>query len=184
MSGNTKQILTGRLGAVNGTLVGRLGVGTRVEIPTTYVLVDENGNELVALLTDEEVKLTASEKTDIRAGTTAITDKGVVTGEKEIPAYHTYDGYRLVTNGTAFLIPLANYDYTKMQSIICRFNKNLTNSVSAVQVSMYDKVYEVGSTVALASVTKDAFNSRVDFGLTNKSGEIRVLRYIMYKEIY
>lgn len=46
----------------------------------TYILVDQDGNEIPAVLTDEEVDLTATAK-DIRAGMTAVTDEGVVEGE-------------------------------------------------------------------------------------------------------
>lgn len=45
----------------------------------TYILVDEQGNELPAVLTEEKVDLTA-EASDIRIGKTAVIDDGVVTG--------------------------------------------------------------------------------------------------------
>ena len=182
MSINAKQSLTGRLGS--GSLVGRLGVGTRVEVPDTYVLVDENGNELVAFLTDEEVKLTASEKTDIRTGTTAITDKGIVTGEKEIPAYNTLEGYKLIPNGSSFVLHIQHYDYTKLQAILCPFNINESKSVGAEKVVINDNVYPVRSTEAESIISKHANPNRVDFGITNSSGAPWIIRYFTYKEIY
>ena len=45
----------------------------------TYILVDEQGNELPAVLTEEKVDLTA-EASDIRAGKTAVIDDGIVIG--------------------------------------------------------------------------------------------------------
>lgn len=45
----------------------------------TFILVDERGTELPAVLTEEKVDLTA-EASDIRVGKTAVTDEGVVTG--------------------------------------------------------------------------------------------------------
>lgn len=46
---------------------------------TTYILVDENGNEVAGVLLDEEVELTATPN-DIRDGVTAISDQGIITG--------------------------------------------------------------------------------------------------------
>lgn len=45
----------------------------------TYILVDEQGNELPVVLTEEKVDLTA-EASDIRIGKTAVIDDGVVIG--------------------------------------------------------------------------------------------------------
>lgn len=56
------------------------GSGGTVEvIPDTLILVDENGVEVVAVMTDEEVDLTATAN-DIRLGVVAVTDEGIVTG--------------------------------------------------------------------------------------------------------
>lgn len=62
------------------SLRGKLGTGTRVEVPTTYILVDEDDNEFAAVRMDEAVNLTATAK-DIRLGMTAITKEGIVVGE-------------------------------------------------------------------------------------------------------
>lgn len=148
-----------------------------------YILVDEEGNEIPAVLTDDEVDLTATPN-DIRLGSIAVTDDGVITGEKEIPSYHTYDGYRMVTEGRMMVIPHINYDYTKFQGIVCAFNTSSTNSVAATMVAINDNVYGVGSTESLSAITKDDVNSRVNFGLSNDSGSICIIRYIMYKEVY
>lgn len=149
----------------------------------TYILVDEDGNEMAAVLVDEEVTLTATAN-DIRAGTTAVTGAGVITGEKEIPSYHTYDGMRLVTNNSRFTISHVDYDYTKLQSIICTWNTNQSNSVAAINVAIEDAVYKVNSNVVVSSITKDDANARIDLGFTNETGGMCILRYIMYKEIY
>jgi hypothetical protein len=50
----------------------------------TYIIVDENGYEIPAVLTEEEVVLTATAANDIRIGKTAVTEEGVVVGQKEI----------------------------------------------------------------------------------------------------
>lgn len=149
----------------------------------TFILVDENGNEIPAVLTKNEVDLTATTN-DIREGVVAVTDDGVVTGEKEIPSYHTDEGYRIIRNGSPFILPHEYCDYTKLQIIICAYNTTLTNSVAASKVVIYDGVYNVGSTELVATVVKDIENGKIDLGITNKSGGTCILRYFMYKEIY
>lgn len=149
----------------------------------TFILVDENGNEIPAVLTEEEVDLTATAN-DIRIGSVAVTDDGVIEGTKEIPTYHTHEGHRVVTKGSRFYIPHVDYDYTKLQVIICAFNTSLENSVAAKKIVVYDGVYDVDSTELVSNVTKNADNNWVDLGITNDSTEICVLRYFMYKEIY
>ena len=149
----------------------------------TYILVDENGYEVPAVLVDEPVTLTATPN-DIRIGTTAVTEEGVVTGEKEIPAYHTTAGFKVIPNGSAFVLPLPHYDYTKLQAIICLFNTSLTDSVAAERVAIEDNVYPVQSTVPEAQIVIDNDNKRIDFGITNTSGKMCLIRYFTYKEIY
>lgn len=148
----------------------------------TYILVDENGVEVPAVLVDEKVTLTATAN-DIRIGTTAVTEEGVVTGEKEIPAYHTSEGYRAVPKGTKFTLPLPNYNYTKLQAIFCPFNTSMSNSVAAEKVAIENKVYSVRSATAEANVTKDETVGQIDFGITNSSNGVYLIRYFSYKEI-
>lgn len=153
------------------------------EDDNTYILVDEDGNEIPAVLTEEEVDLTATAN-DIRIGSVAVTDDGVIEGTKEIPSYHTYDGFRAVPKNQAFILPHNNYDYTELQAIFCLFNTTMTNSTAAVKVAINNNVYDIASTIALSSVVKDHDRRYVDFGVTNDTGKNCVIRYIMYKEIY
>lgn len=153
----------------------------------TIVLQDEAGYEVVAVLTDEPVTLTATEN-DIRMGTTAVTNFGVTEGTKVIPSYHIREGYKIVTPGsTVFLTNQDNtvndYDYTKMQAMICLFNANEADSVSTTKVSINDGVYNVQSTELLSSVTKNHESKNVEFGITNDSSSMWILRFFMYKEI-
>ena len=60
-------------------MITYLNAGTETYDANTYILVDQDGNEIPAVLTEEEVELTATVN-DIRIGTTAVTDDGVVTG--------------------------------------------------------------------------------------------------------
>ncbi len=60
------------------TIYGNL-VGGIVGYGKTFVLVDENNNELTGVVVDEETIFTATAE-DIKFGKIAATDSGVVTG--------------------------------------------------------------------------------------------------------
>lgn len=165
------------------TPVEMIDAVTHIMETGTFILVDEDGNEIPAVFVDNETVFTAT-KNDIRLGKTAVTESGVTEGTKEIPAYHTTEGSRLVTNGSKLIIPIPDYDYTKMQAIVCSYNTSLTNSVAANKVAINGKVYPVQSTTAEASVTIDDTNERIDLGLTNNTEGSLVIKYFSYKEIY
>lgn len=147
----------------------------------TFILVDERGNEIPAVLTDEEVDLTATPN-DIREGVIAVTDDGVVEGTKEIPVYICREGYRVITNGAKFTIPTDGYDYTKLQAMICLYNTSIVNSVAADKVVIDDKVYAVRSTESESTITKDTTTKSIDFGIVNTSGRKCLIRYMTLKE--
>lgn len=152
-----------------------------------YLLVTEDGQELPAVMV-EELTLFDATPNDIRIGKTAATDTGVTVGEKVIPSYHTYTGTRLVANRSSFKIPnmdtrINNYDYTKLQSIICSFNSNIAKSVSAEKVSIEDTLYNVHSVEPISTILKNHNTKSIDFGITNDTGKPCVLRYFTYKEI-
>lgn len=152
--------------------------------PKTYILVDANGNEVVATLVEAETVFDATEN-DIRAGKVAATSKGVVVGEKLIPTYITSEGYRLIPSGSAFTVALAElYDYTKLQVLICPYAGNINGSVAAEKVAINDGLYAVNSTELLATVIKDNEKQEINFGIKNDSGKIYLIRYFTYKEIY
>lgn len=164
-------------------LRGLLG-GTGSADPETIILVDEAGTEVTAVLTDEELVFDATAN-DIRLGKTAATDSGVTVGTKDIPAYYTTEGVKIVTAGSKFSVVLATedrYQYTKLQVIICGFNSSLSDSVAAEKVSINDGVYDVSSAEILASVTMDAENKAIDLGITNDGDTPCVMRYFTYKE--
>lgn len=182
-SGNSLQ---GSLGG-NTTISGNLAVGTVLEAElNTFVIVDADGNEIPAVLVDEEVVVTASSN-DIRKGITAITEDGVVVGTKEIPSYITLEGRRQVKSGARFEIPYLSsqnmYDFTKLQAIVCVFNTTLTDSVAAEKVVINENVYPVRSIESLGVVSRDATNKKIDIGIINDSDKPCVLKYFMYKEI-
>lgn len=148
-----------------------------------YVLVAPDGSEIPAVLVDEVMTFNATAN-DIREGKLAATDMGVTTGAKVIPSYYVNEGFRAVPNGSRFIIPVPEWDYTKLQAIICSFNTTLYNSVSAEKVTINNKIYDALSTTEVSTVVKDSDNARVDFGIFNDTGRLCLIRYFMYKEIY
>lgn len=151
--------------------------------PATYILVDEDGNEVPAVLVDEPVELTATAN-DIRLGTTAVTAEGVTPGEKEIPAYHTEQGYQVVKPGKALDILMYSdqYQYTKLQAIVCVYGEDVNASVAAEMVVINDKLYPVGATDALADVSVDTENQSIKLGFVNESDAPLLIRYMTIKE--
>ena len=151
--------------------------------PRTYILTDNNGNELTGVYVESETVFTATDN-DVREGMVYASDGGVSIGSKNIPAYHTTQGRKVIPDGSKFLLYIPDYDYTKLQAIICSFNTSLDDSVSAEKVAIEDSVYDVQSTIIVSAVQKDDTNSCLDFGITNTSGSPCLIRYFTYKEIY
>ena len=155
-------------------------------IPKSYIFVDENGNETVGTLVEEVTVFDATEN-DVREGKVFASELGVKTGTKFIPSYVVSEGYRVITSGSAFSIPLAGqnkYDFTKLQAILCPFNSSMSDSVAAEKVSIEEKVYAANSTEAIADVLKDSENKEINLQITNESDIPYILRYFTYKEIY
>lgn len=149
----------------------------------TYILEDEDGNEVPAVLVSEETVFTATAN-DIRLGTVAATAEGVTEGTKDIPAWHTTEGTVYVPAGSSFTInlPDGRHDYTKLQAIICAYSTSMASSVAAEKVAINDNVYPVGSTEIVAAVTVDDTTKTINLGITNEGTTPCVIRYFTYKE--
>jgi hypothetical protein len=149
----------------------------------TFILIDEDGHEMQAFLTEEEVVLDATPN-DIRIGMTAVTDTGVTVGEKEIPGYITTQGKRGIKPGSRLEIPMYSdkYQYNKLLVVICDYNTNLTNSVSATMIVVDDFVYKVGSTIPVSNVIRKTENQSIDLGIINDKDDMLVIRYVTIKE--
>lgn len=149
----------------------------------TFILVDADGNEYPAVYLDSEVRFTATAN-DIRKGYTAITAAGVTEGTKEIPNYRAMEGTRVVKTGKQLDIPLYSdmCEYTHLQSIVCAYNTNADDSVSAEKVVIDDHVYDVGSTLSLAIVNVDLEAQTINLGISNEGEISLVVRYTIIKE--
>ena len=180
------------LGLINGVIPDIVPV-SRVECylkalceknaGSTYILVDSDGNEVVATLVDEATVFDATAN-DIRLGKVAATESGVTTGTKDIPAYHTTAGVEKIPAGSALTIPMFSdkCQYTKLQALICTFNTLVSDSVATEKVSVDGKVYNVGSTTVLSEVSVDSVNQSINLSLMNDSDNPVVIRYFTYKE--
>ena len=160
---------------IYGNCVGGIG------LERTYILVDEKGNEVAATLVDNETSFDATAN-DIRQGKVAATNSGVTVGTKEIPAYHTMEGAKVITAGKPFVVTLQRYNYTKLQVLICAYNTSLANSVATEKVSINGKVYAVNSTSEIATVTIDDENKQISLGIVNEGSSPCIMRYFTYKE--
>jgi hypothetical protein len=149
----------------------------------TFILVDEDGHEMQAFLTDEEVELNATPN-DIRVGMTAVTDAGVTVGEKEIPGYITTEGKRVVMNGSPLTIPMYSdkCNYNKLMVMICEFDTSISNSILTIMVAIDDYVYEIGSSASLSKIVVNTEQQSIDLGLINESGKTLLIRYMSIKE--
>ena len=161
--------------------------GASMLTPKSMILIDENGVEMVGVVVGEETVLTATDN-DVREGSVYAGDTGVSTGTKVIPLYHTCQGFKIVTSGDMLTIPnnmptVNSYDYTKLQAIVCTFNTNVADSVSAEKVSIDDAVYNVQSTEPISSVIKNHDAKIVEMGITNDTDTMMIIRFFMYKEI-
>ena len=153
--------------------------------PKSFVLATEDGTELVGVVVDDVTVFTADAAKDIREGTVAATEKGVVTGTKRIPSYETVQSSRLIRPGSTFSIPLSRYDaydYTQFQCVIAKRNTSITDSVEVDKVGIYDNVYLTNSTEALSSITKNSDDKSINLNITNDTDDIYYIHYFTFKE--
>lgn len=161
------------------------GSGWGEDDTQAYILVDEDGNEYPAVLVNEETVFDATAN-DIREGKIAATEDGVTVGTKEIPAYITTEGFKLISAGKPITITMndGKHEYTKLLAIVCAYNTSMTNSVAVEKSCINDKVYPAASTEVLATVSVDNVAKAIDLGILNESDKPVLIRYITYKEEY
>ena len=155
-----------------------------IDIAKNYKLVMNDGTTLFGTMADESPIITATSN-DIRKGLTAITENGVTEGVKEIPAYRTSAGYRLITPGSKFSIPMREYDrydYTKIQAIITPYNGSFSDSVEAEKIILGDSVYDVNSTIVLSTISKNTETKSIDLNMTNETDKNYVIHYFTFRE--
>ena len=161
-------------------------VGSYSQIGKTFVIQDENGNEVTAVITDQEQIFTATDN-DVRAGVVYASDSGVSTGIKDIPAYETSAGSEVIDPGCAFSIPLSTknrYDYTVFQCMISLVDFNdIGNSVNTKMISFNNGVFEVNSTNKLSDVSRNQETKSIDLNIINNTEDYYFIHYFTYKEM-
>lgn len=166
--------------SISGNLVGSYS-----SLGKTFILVDEEGNEITGVCVDNPVVFTAGDN-DVREGMVYAGDYGVRTGTKDIPIYRTHAGIYMIMPGEDFSIKLPNYeqyDYTVFQCMITLMDStNVYNSVNTSMVVLNDGVYEVSSTNKLADISKNIATQCIDFNIRNDSDDCYIVHYFTYRE--
>lgn len=155
-------------------------VGGNNTLGKSVIIACEDGTELVGVVVDKETVMTATPN-DVRAGCVCATEDGIITGTKDIPAYRTTKGSKLIMAGQDFSIPLSlydKYDYTKLQCIIAEYD----NRVKSDRVVIDDIVYPVNSAEQISVVTKNSETKAIDLNITNDSDKNYVIHYFTYRE--
>lgn len=147
---------------------------------------DSNNNvkSFDAVVVDELTKFDATEN-DVRKGKVFASNGGMKIGTKDIPAYRTIQGVVYILPNEDFSILLkeyTQYDYTKLQCMISKFNTTVDDSVAVDRVVIDDSSYEVNSTKVLSSVTKNSQTESIDLNFKNDTSDTYVLRYFTYRE--
>lgn len=154
--------------------------------PRTYIIADENGNEVTGVYVESETIFTATDN-DVREGMVYASDSGVSTGTKNIPAYHTRQGSRLILPNMSYSIPLTDYDlydYTRFQCVIAVRNTSISDSVAVNKVVIENNVYEVNSLEAISTIIKNLDTKSIDLNIVNNTDDIYVIHYFTYREEY
>lgn len=152
--------------------------------PKSFVITDDSGNELTAVVTDEEMVVFDATPADVRINKKFASENGIQTGENTI-TYRTIKGRELVPAGQTLSIMLDEhnmYNFTKIQCMIAPFNTNVKNSVAIDKVVIDDCVYNVGSTEKLSDVTKNSTTLSIDLNITNNTDDYCVIHYFTYRE--
>lgn len=159
-------------------------VGSYSQMGKTFILVDEDGNEITGVCVDNPVVFTAGDN-DVREGMVYASDDGVSTGTKNIPAYRTTRGYQAIPPKSKFSIPLAKYntyDYTQLQCMIAPLNTTINDSYAVNKIVINNGVYNVESTDKVSDVTKNADTLSIDLNIVNNDSKVNFIYYFTYKE--
>lgn len=163
---------------ISGNMVGMYST-----IGKTLVLVDEDGNELTGVVT-ENVQMFDATPADVRINKTFVSDNGIETGENTI-TYRTSEGIRLVLPETQFSIAFDGYDqhdYTKLQCIITKYASNSSERMGAEKIVLNNNVYDVGSSTSVSEITKNSETKSIDLNITNNSSDVYMIYFFTYKE--
>lgn len=152
--------------------------------PKTYILTDENGNEMATGVVVGEKTVFDATPADVNVGKIFASDEGVQEGTNT-KKYRTTRGSKIVLPGESYFIKLDQYEqynYTEFQAMIAEFNTTNEDSVSVVKVSLNNSVYNVNSIVKLSDVTTDPATQSINLNIVNNTDNQHVIHYMVYKE--
>ena len=152
-------------------------------MPKLIEIADGNGNTFIGAVTDSEVALDAT-RADVKVGKMFAANDGIQEGE-DTRTYRTTIRNHLIFPGENYSIPLPEYDkynYTQLNCMIAKFNTAISDSTAVEKVVLNDCVYNVNSTVALASVVKNKETASIDLNITNDTEYTYVVYISTYKE--
>lgn len=159
-------------------------VGGAISPKTFELQYNNTSTPIIAIVVGQETIFDATEN-DVRKGMTFASNAGVKVGTKDIPAYRTMQGTSVIKPNEDFSIVLkqyTQYDYTKLQCLISKFNTTADDSVAVDRVVIGDKVYAVNSTTPISNVTKDTATQSIKLNITNNTSDTFLLRYFTYRE--
>lgn len=147
----------------------------------TYAITNADGTQKIygVKAAAEAVTLTATEN-DIRLGSTAITNKGYTEGAKDIPAYHSLTGKKIIQDGAAVTITTDNSQFTHIHAMLSTYDTSILKSVAVYANVVEGVLYAAGSNTKLADLTVDESTNTIRLGITAQGKT--VLRYFIMRE--
>ena len=164
---------------ISGNMVGMYST-----IGKTLLFVDESGNEVTGVVT-ENMQMFDATPADVRINKTFVSDNGIGIGENTI-TYRTSEGSEYILPGLKFCVSdlgtYNEYNYTKLQCIIAKYSSNQNERASAEKIVLNDSVYNVGSSVVLSTVTKNADDKSIDLNIVNNTEDIYIIYFFTYAQ--
>ena len=165
--------------SINGNMVGCYS-----PIGKTFIIEDDNGNEITGVCVDQQIVFDAT-AADVRIGKIFASDDGIMQGENTI-TYRTSEGSEYILPGADFCVSdlgvYNEYNYTKLQCIITKYSSNKDERMSAEKIVLNDSVYNVGSSIAISTVTKNVEKKSIDLNITNETDDIYIIYFFTYAQ--
>ena len=156
-------------------------VGSYSQLGKTFILMDDEGNEITGICVDNPVVFTAGDN-DVRENFVYAGDSGVSVGTKVIPIYYAGCGKIAISSGKNATITTPEYNYSNLIAVISTFDKNISQSVASTYVSVDDAMYIAGSNTKVSDIVVDKESRKIDLGVTVDKNSI--LRYLIIREEY
>lgn len=164
------------------SIVGNMA-GCYSPMGKTFVITDENGNEIIGVVVEQETVFDAT-VADVRMGKTFASDAGVAQGENTI-TYRTTEGRESILPGGEFCITTLGkynkYNYKKLQCAIAKYTSS-TDKTAIEKIVLNDNVYNVGSSVSISTVTKNTESKIINLNITNDTDDIYIIYFFTYAE--